>query len=114
MEKGKAIKKKCKSAKMSRQRKKVYLELLEQKAEELKAQISNRKRNVRAMAEDIMDKFSSSNREVTPGKLRSTTSSARNSQSASASSPCPRRYNNSRSNKKNRATALKARSCRRT
>lgn len=50
---------------MSRQRKKVYLELLEQKAEELKTQISNRKRNIRAMADDIMDKFSKSNQEVT-------------------------------------------------
>jgi hypothetical protein len=33
LEKSKTIKKNCESAKMSRQRKKVYLELLEQKAQ---------------------------------------------------------------------------------
>lgn len=59
---------------MSRQRKKVYLELLEQKAEELKTQISNRKRNIRTMAEEIMDKFSNSNQQVRQHLVRNTSS----------------------------------------
>lgn len=89
LEKSKNIKKNCESAKMSRQRKKVYLDLLEQKAQELKTDIHARKSSIRAMNERILNKFHRSNRDVPPPTRRSTASSPANSPSAGSSSPSP-------------------------
>jgi hypothetical protein len=52
--KSKNIKKNCESAKMSRQRKKLYLDLLEQRSEELKTNISSRKASIRSISSKIM------------------------------------------------------------
>lgn len=73
-EKSKTIKKNCESAKMSRQRKKVYLELLEHRANELKADIFTRKNSISAISSKILQKFSRSNREVALHLCRSTPS----------------------------------------
>lgn len=63
-EKSKTIKKNCESAKMSRQRKKVYLELLQQKAHSLMSDIAGRKVNIKKMSDKILYKFSQSNGDV--------------------------------------------------
>jgi hypothetical protein len=55
---------------MSRQKKKLYLDLLEQKAEELKANITTRKANIRGISSRIMQKFKRTNQEVDLPLLR--------------------------------------------
>jgi hypothetical protein len=89
LEKSKNIKKNCESAKMSRQRKKVYLDLLEQKAQELKTDIHARKLSIRQMNERILSKFQRSNRDVPAHTPRNTASSSANSLSVASFSPFP-------------------------
>lgn len=74
--------KNCESAKLSRQRKKVYLELLEQRANELKAGIFARKTSIAAISAKVLQKFSRSNREVPSLLSRNTPFSSRKSRSA--------------------------------
>lgn len=81
-EKSKTIKKNCESAKMSRQRKKVYLECLEHKAHALMADIAGRKVTVQKMSERILYKFSQSNRDVAQLEYRNISFCRRNSHSA--------------------------------
>lgn len=63
-QKSKTIKKNCESAKMSRKKKKVYLEHLEDRAKSLMADIAGRKVSIRKMSDKILHKFSQSNRDV--------------------------------------------------
>lgn len=63
---------------MSRQRKKLYLDLLEQKAEELKTNITARKNNIKNISAKIMQKFQRSNQEVPINTLRNIPISLKN------------------------------------
>ena len=53
--KTKTVKKNCVSAKMSRQRKKLYIELLEKKAADLREEILNRKKSIAKNRDAIME-----------------------------------------------------------
>ena len=63
-EKTKLIKKNCVSAKMSRQRKKIYIELLEKKVESLKQNIINTREKLKVNRSRIMHYIQESNKEV--------------------------------------------------